>query len=68
MEPLPFIELAKKVDCPIFSFKHSNELIWNYCYNDEAIYNQITECKNKIDRLKPSCSWDRGKKLTINTN
>lgn len=63
MEPLPFIELAKKVDCPIFSFKHSNELIWNYCYNDEAIYNQITECKNKIDTLKPSCSWDRGKKI-----
>jgi len=63
MEPLSFIELTDNVNCPNFSFKYSNNLTWKYCYKDDTIYNQITECKNKIDTLKPSCSWDRGKKI-----
>ena len=63
MEPLSFIELTDNVNCPNFSFKYSNNLTWKYCYKDDTIYNQITECKNKIDTLQPSCSWDRGKKI-----
>ena len=63
MELLPFIELKNVVSCPDFCFKYSNQLLWKYCYEDKEIYEKITECKNKIDDLQPSSSWDRGKKI-----
>ena len=63
MDTIQKIEINFLCSQPIHNFKYGSDISWTHIHNNVSIYNDLIQCKNKIEQLYISESWDRAKKL-----
>ena len=63
MEQIHKLELVFLCEPPIHSFQYGDKIEWKIITDNTNIYTKLIECKNKIEQLYISESWDRAKKV-----
>ena len=48
---------------PIHYFKYGAFIDWKHLQDNVDVYDELIQCKNKIEQLYISESWDRAKKI-----
>ena len=63
MDKIQIIEINFLCSKPIHYFKYGAFIDWKHLQDNVDVYDELIQCKNKIEQLYISESWDRAKKI-----